>query len=138
MNKTKTLFIFALFIVIWPNLKSQNIDSLLNNKRVYQTESIGLFPLPKIDGFIDDEIWKLGKWQGDFTQQEPNGGAKPSEITYFKVLYDRSNLFVAIICQDKEPEKIRNILGIRDSWGGDMARYKARALIMGARGPPPT
>ncbi|MCK4747055.1 MAG: hypothetical protein KAT15_08470, partial [Bacteroidales bacterium] len=81
-------------------VRAQNLDSLLNNKRVYQTVNIGNLPLPKIDGLLDDEIWELGEWHGDFTQQQPYGGAKGSENTYIKVLYDRSNMFVAIICQD--------------------------------------
>ena len=102
-------------------VRAQNLDSLLNNKRVYQTVNIGNLPLPKIDGLLDDEIWELGEWHGDFTQQQPYGGAKGSENTYIKVLYDRSNMFVAIICQDSEPESIRDIFDRRDALNGDMA-----------------
>jgi hypothetical protein len=100
--------------------KAQNLDSLLNNKRIYQTVSIGDLPLPKIDGYLDDEIWNLGEWQGNFTQQQPVGGVKGTENTYIKVLYDYSNLFVAIICQDSEPDKIRDIFDRRDALNGDM------------------
>ncbi len=92
----------------------------MNNKRVYKTVSIGNLALPKIDGVLDDEIWTLGEWQGDFTQQQPVGGVAGSENTYVKVLYDRSNLFVAIICQDSEPDLIRDIFDRRDALGGDM------------------
>jgi hypothetical protein len=48
------------------------------------------------------------------------GGVPGSENTYVKVLYDRSNLFVAIICQDEEPELIRDIFDRRDALNGDM------------------
>lgn len=48
--------------------------------------------IPVIDGLLDDEIWRLGDWHGDFTQQQPYAGARGSENTYIKVLYDRSNL----------------------------------------------
>ena len=110
---------FLCFILAMP-LKAQNLDSLLANKRVYETLSIGALPLPKIDGELDDEIWSLGEWQGNFTQQQPVGGVAGSENTYVKVLYDRSNLFVAIICQDSEPELIRDIFDRRDALNGDM------------------
>jgi hypothetical protein len=100
--------------------RAQNLDSLLNNKRVYQTENIGERPLPKIDGVLDDEIWSMGVWQGDFTQQQPVGGTHGSEKTYVKVLYDYSNLFVAIVCHDKEPGLIRDIFDRRDALSGDM------------------
>ena len=121
MKKIPPIFLLFLFVIITPDIKSQNIDSLLNNKRVYHTENIGRYPPPKIDGLLDDEIWTLGTWQGDFKQQFPFGGREASEKTFMKVLYDRSNLYVAIICQDSEPDKIRDILGRRDARGGDNA-----------------
>ena len=131
MNKPKALpghlwllifFALIFLLLISPNsvVKAQDLDSLLNNKRVYQTINIGDLPLPKIDGLLDDEIWQLGEWQGDFTQQQPYGGAKGSENTFIKVLYDRSNLFVAIICQDSVPDMIRDVFGRRDALTGDM------------------
>lgn len=112
----------ALFLLVFiQDLKSQQIDSLLNHKRVYHAESIGELPEPRIDGLLDDEMWALGSWQGDFKQQFPYGGRPASERSYMKVLYDRSNLYVAIVCQDSEPELIRDILGRRDARGGDNA-----------------
>ena len=121
MNKTPILLLFLLLVIFMQDLASQNIDSLQNNKRVYQSENIGHHTMPKIDGLLDDEIWTVGKWQGDFTQQFPFGGKEASEKTFVKVLYDRSNLYVAIISQDSEPDKIRDILGRRDSRSGDMS-----------------
>ena len=87
-------------------LTAQDIDSLLNNKRVYNSVSIGELPEPKIDGSLDDEIWSLGEWKGDFIQQFPYSGSPASEPSYFKILYDHSNLYVALICKDSEPDKI--------------------------------
>jgi hypothetical protein len=101
-------------------VQGQDLDSLLQNKRVYRTMNIGDLPVPRIDGLLDDAIWDLGEWHGDFTQQQPVGGAKGTEETRIKVLYDRSHLFVAIVCEDREPDKIRDILDRRDALGGDM------------------
>jgi hypothetical protein len=99
---------------------SQDLDSLLANKRVCVATHIGDLPLPKIDGLLDDAVWNLGDWHGGFTQQQPAGGVPGTENTYVKVLYDRSNLFVSIICQDSEPEGIRDIFDRRDALNGDM------------------
>lgn len=122
MKKGCTLLLFfCLFSYVMPaSLLAQNLDSLLNNKRVYLAVNIGDKPLPKIDGILDDEIWSMGEWQGDFTQQQPVGGVGGSENTYIKVLYDFSNLFVAIICQDDEPELIRDMFDRRDALSGDI------------------
>jgi len=84
-------------------------------------ENIGELPVPKIDGLLDDTIWSLGEWQGEFIQQYPYGGRPATERSYMKILYDHSNLYVAIVCQDSEPELIRDILGRRDTRGGDNA-----------------
>ena len=122
MTKTllPSLILISSFIFNSLSLHAQNLDSLLNNKRVYKPVNIGSLPQPKIDGVLDDEVWSLGEWQGDFTQQQPVGGTDPTEETYIKVLYDYSNLFVSIICQDDEPDLIRDIFDRRDALSGDM------------------
>jgi hypothetical protein len=119
-NPTLLFLCIAFFHAFSAGLGGQNLDSLLQNKRVYQAENIGNLPVPKIDGLLEDEIWDLGEWQGDFTQQQPVGGVAGTEDTYIKVLYDESNLFVSIICQDDEPELIRDIFDRRDALSGDM------------------
>jgi hypothetical protein len=120
-NKKPLLcFLISALLISSSTIQGQDLDSLLNNKRIYQTENIGEHPLPKIDGVLDEKIWELGEWHGDFTQQQPVGGVEGTENTYVKVLYDYSNLFVAIVCQDKEPELIRDIFDRRDALSGDM------------------
>ena len=115
------LLFFVLSFTLNPiSIQGQNLDSLLNNKRVFNSINIGDLAQPKIDGLLDDEIWSLGEWQGDFTQQQPVGGVDPTEETYIKVLYDQSNLFVSIICKDDEPDLIRDIFNRRDALSGDM------------------
>jgi hypothetical protein len=102
------------------SLQGQDLDSLLHNKRVYEATSIGERPNPRIDGLLDDAVWQLGEWQGNFTQQQPVGGVPGTERTYVKVVYNRSSLFVAIVCQDSEPDLIRDIFDRRDALNGDM------------------
>ena len=114
------LFLALSFFFSGSQIKGQNLDSLLANKRVYPSLNIGDLPLPRIDGILDDEVWEMGEWQGNFTQQQPVGGVAGTENTYVKVLYDHSNLFVAIICQDSQPELIRDIFDRRDALNGDM------------------
>ncbi len=99
-------------------------DSLVNHhashRKVYHAERTEL--KPKIDGHLDDECWHtVGEWQGGFIQQQPNQAKEPSQDTEIKILYDDTYLYVAIVCYDDEPEKIRSILGRRDENMGDMA-----------------
>ena len=69
---------------------------------------------------MDDACWKTGNWAGDFTQWVPNEGAKPSQPTFVKILYDDKNVYVAIRAIDNEPAKISRKAGRRDELAGDM------------------
>jgi hypothetical protein len=74
---------------------------------------------PQIDGLLDDEAWKQVEWGGSFTQIQPDKGAKPSQQTAFKMLYDAKNLYVAIRAYDTEPDKIGKRMSRRDGFDGD-------------------
>jgi len=121
----KLLLILILSCPFWPGqaLKAQDIDSLLRHKRQYQAASIGEAAGPKIDGELDENIWSLGTWQGDFIQQFPRSGRPATERSYFKILYDHSNLYVAIALQDSDPNGIVDRLGSRDKHTGDMTGF---------------
>lgn len=107
------------------NLYSLSSDSLVNlhagNKKVYRT--IRTVSKPRIDGKLDDACWlSEGYWEGNFIQQQPVQGRQPSQDTWFKILYDEDNLYVALKCYDSEPQKISDILGRRDDFtSGDIA-----------------
>jgi hypothetical protein len=101
-----------------------NKSDTLNNVqkkplRVYNTIRLTT-KKPVIDGKLDDECWKTGEWAGDYTQWVPNEGAKPSQKTEIKILYDDNNIYVAIRAYDNEPEKISHKSGKRDELVGDM------------------
>ena len=69
---------------------------------------------------MDDECWKTGEWVSDFIQWTPKEGAKPSQATEFKILYDDENIYVAIRAYNKESNKIQGKAGRRDEFEGDM------------------
>jgi len=98
-------------------------DSLKNSTkkplRVYNTCRLSV-QKPVIDGKLDDACWKTGEWAGDFTQWLPNEGAKPSQPTSMKILYDDKNIYVAIRAFDSVPAKICRKAGRRDEFTGDM------------------
>ncbi len=90
----------------------------LGQVRDYTTQKL-VGTAPTIDGIIDEEVWDIVSWSGDFTQREPYENAPPSQQTSFKVIYDNNNLYVAIRAFDTEPDKIVRRLGRRDGFEGD-------------------
>ncbi len=61
---------------------------------------------PRIDGFLNDDCWKLADPAESFLQREPQEGAAATEKTEVRIVYDRANLYFGIRCYDSEPEKI--------------------------------
>jgi hypothetical protein len=74
---------------------------------------------PVIDGYFDDEAWETVDWEGGFIQQEPFEGVAPAQPTWFKVLFDDNHIYVAIMAEDDEKDKIVRRVTRRDSFDGD-------------------
>ena len=86
--------------------------------RIYETVRIQGKP-PVIDGRFDDPAWKEGVWAGDFTQQLPREGAKPSRPTELEILYDDRHIYMAIRAYD-DPALVHRCPGRRDDIFGDV------------------
>jgi len=95
-----------------------NPDGRVYPPRIYKTVHLQGKP-PEIDGRLDDAAWREGEWAGDYTQQIPTEGAKPSHPTEIKILYDERNVYVAIRAWDDLDEAHR-YPGRRDQFAGDI------------------
>ena len=86
-------------------------------KRSYTT--VRADQAPRIDGHVDEAVWKQVNWSSEFLQREPVEGELPTGQTAFKILYDDENLYLAYHAKDPEPEKMASILSRRDHFPGD-------------------
>lgn len=73
---------------------------------------------PKIDGILDDDVWKIAQEATDFTQFRPDMGVKleSHQRTTVKMTYDDDAIYVAAYLKDK-PEDIQRQLTSRDNFG---------------------
>lgn len=85
--------------------------------KTYQTKEIN--STITIDGVINEKVWEEVSWAGDFIQTEPENGAQPTFNTQFKILYDQTNLYVAIRAFDKQADRIVVSHMPRDFFDGD-------------------
>jgi hypothetical protein len=74
---------------------------------------------PKIDGVLDDEIWKTTPIATDFVELNPVAGRheKPEERTEVRILYDNDAIYVAARMYETGPDKIARELATRDNVG---------------------
>ncbi len=106
-------YISVLLLLISLSLSGQEYE-----KRSYTTVRINT--PPAINGVLDDEAWTMGEWGGDFFQFEPAEGAPVSQKTEFKILYDDSDVYIAIKAYDTAPDSIVTRMTRRDDTDGDL------------------
>lgn len=68
----------------------------------------------KVDGRLDDEVWRKAEIASGFSEWDPDRGAPPSEQTSFKVAYDEHAIYFAVACAEKDPSQISQSLSRRD------------------------
>jgi len=70
-----------------------------------------------IDGKLDEPAWATATPSSDFTQSYPKVGAKPTDPTEVRVLYDDDALYVGVRMFDTRPDSIAAQLARRDASG---------------------
>jgi len=60
---------------------------------------------PRLDGKLDDEVWRRAVPFTDFRMVFPSMG-DPTERTELRILHDHDSLYIGVYCYDSEPSKI--------------------------------
>jgi hypothetical protein len=70
----------------------------------------------KLDGVFDEPVWQRAQPAIDFTQQDPDFGAKPTEPTEVRIAFDRENLYMSVQCFDSNPDGLLGYQRRRDEF----------------------
>ncbi|MCL6267264.1 DUF5916 domain-containing protein [Flagellimonas myxillae] len=116
------LIILFPLLLLYVGLNAQDSTTTVP-KKVYVTASIGQQEPPAIDGLLNDPVWDLVEWAGDFIEFQPDENTAPSQQTKFKIVYDNKNLYIGVRCYDSEPDKIVKRLSRRDGFEGDFVEF---------------
>ena len=73
----------------------------------------------KIDGIINEDVWKDAAEAGNFTEISPGDNVMPEVKTEAKVFYDDENIYFAFICYEKDMTSVRASISDRDRMYGD-------------------
>jgi len=60
----------------------------------------------RVDGWLNEEVWRQAIPITDFRQQDPIEGAEPSEPTEIRILYDDRALYIGAMLFDSDPAGI--------------------------------
>ncbi len=106
-------FIFIFFAVCFPS------DVLAESEKASAHRTAVAVRIsdvpPKLDGVLDDDIWKTAPLHEGFRQRDPDEGKPATERTTFQIVYDDEALYFGIMCYDSEPDKIDAQLVRRDN-----------------------
>ena len=78
--------------------------------RMAEGESIAL------DGELNEPVWKRAVPATDFIQQIPQTGSPATERTEVRIVYDRTTLYMGVVCFDSEPNKLLRYQMRRDQF----------------------
>jgi hypothetical protein len=73
---------------------------------------------PRIDGFLNDEVWGNAPVATDFLQIRPYNGKPAKQKTVVQFCYDNAALYVGAKVYDSAPDSIITRLGSRDDMAG--------------------
>jgi hypothetical protein len=80
---------------------------------------------PILDGIVEDAIWSTAQVITDFVQAEPYEGEPSTEKTEVRLLFDRTHLYLGVICYDSDPDGIIVTDARRDSNLDDTDSFRA-------------
>lgn len=104
------IFIFLLFV----NLAfGQEDQESVKTERVL--EAVRVDSPPKIDGILDDAVWKKAPIATDFIQDSPIPGKDASHPTEVRVLYDDFAIYIGATMYDVSSDSILRQLSQRDN-----------------------
>ncbi len=117
--KSSMLSIFALLTLLLVT-SLLNAETTENGRVIPEIKAMRINPhAPKVDGFLDDEIWIKSKINiaDEFTQRQPDEGEAPTESTHVAIVYDDEAIYFGFWVYDSEPELIQQQLVRRDRYG---------------------
>lgn len=99
--RTRLIAVAALLLLTCNAFATYIVNGERKQFEIYRVDTA-----PKIDGRLDDEIWRRATRVEDFHQTAPVDGAVPTETTVVRVAYDDEFIYIAAELRDSDPDGI--------------------------------
>ena len=96
-----------------PQLTAQTPDSTAKKS----LQAIYVETAPKIDGILDEAVWKGVPVATDFIENSPTPGQAAAHRTEVKVVYTTQGIYIGARLYDPAPDSILRQLSVRDAKG---------------------
>lgn len=75
----------------------------------------------RVDGRLDEDVWRQAPAIANFVQKEPVEGAQPTDLMEVRFVYDDTALYVGARMESRNGTRVQAPMGRRDS--GDQAEH---------------
>ncbi|MEL6614250.1 MAG: DUF5916 domain-containing protein [Bacteroidota bacterium] len=102
-------FLLAAFLLLASGATAQpsGMDPMPRTEQVTNVAAVFAEQAPRIDGHLDEGLWRQIRPVTDFLQVWPDDGSASTERTEVRIAYDRDYLYFAFTNLDGEPHLIR-------------------------------
>jgi len=107
----KVILFFCLVLILLPGI----IYNIYSQENIKQVRAIRISSPPKIDGKLNEEVWKTAPVAKDFIQFVPYNGSPAWQKSEVKILYDNTALYIGAMLYDTAPDSILKGLSERDN-----------------------
>jgi len=113
MTYRSILYIFILLYI--SKTQAQNISP--EKDSIKEFTALRIANPPRIDGLLNDEVWKNKPIATNFVMIEPGDGnpSRETHPTWVKVVYDDEAVYIAAFMKDNEPNRILRQFTQRDN-----------------------
>ncbi|MCH8956107.1 carbohydrate binding family 9 domain-containing protein [candidate division KSB1 bacterium] len=115
MKLNVLIFSILLMTTIFSQSYAGDDDPSKNRKQI-KANKINPDP-PRLDGFLDDEVWQHAEFTSEFFQKDPNEGEPAMHKTEVGFMYDESSLYIAARMYFENPDEIHAYVTRRDKAG---------------------
>ena len=111
----KKYIIQLLVVVCVSSSATAQLMQAQEEKPVIETRDIGTFEI-KLDGVLDEEVWRSVTPATGFIQEDPNEGEACTEESEIYIIYNKDNLYIGAKLYDSNPSGILAYQKRRDAW----------------------
>jgi len=99
------LIAFIASVCLWPARAAARSPQTAS-PTLRSADAVRVERAPKLDGTLDDPLWKQAKPIEQFFQKEPAEGQVPTERTEIRILYTQHEVYFGVYCYDSQPSQI--------------------------------
>lgn len=96
----------AILVLLFSGAAPAHPGSQIEGNGIKTVRALRAVEPPRLDGLLNDAIWRVAPPASGFVQKDPNEGEPASEPTEIRIVYTDTSIFFGVECYDSGPDKV--------------------------------